>query len=130
MSAPEVAKWQQKYRVQWDATDGRNGGAQRTVWERWKDLMEEQRKKIKELWPWSSTWRIPLSESAFLWSGLGRRTSASQERSCGSCAATLSTRGVWNSKDVCGSVPDHFRHPARVEVELLAFTHCIAGCIE
>ena len=31
--APEVAKWQQKYRVNWDATDGRNGGAQRTVWE-------------------------------------------------------------------------------------------------
>ena len=29
--APEVAKWQQKYRVDWDATDGRNGGAQQTV---------------------------------------------------------------------------------------------------
>ena len=28
-----VAKWQQKYRVDWDATDGRNGGAQQTVWE-------------------------------------------------------------------------------------------------
>ena len=26
MRAPEVAKWQQKYRVDWDATDGRNGG--------------------------------------------------------------------------------------------------------
>ena len=24
----QVAKWQQKYRVDWDATDGRNGGAQ------------------------------------------------------------------------------------------------------
>ena len=33
MRAPEVAKWQQKYRADWDATDGRNGGAQRTVWE-------------------------------------------------------------------------------------------------
>ena len=31
--APEVAKWQMKYRVDWDATDGRNGGAQQTVWE-------------------------------------------------------------------------------------------------
>ena len=29
----EVAKWQQKYRVDWDATDGRSGGAQQTVWE-------------------------------------------------------------------------------------------------
>ena len=33
LRAPEVAKWQQKYRVDWDAAGGRNGGAQRTVWE-------------------------------------------------------------------------------------------------
>ena len=33
LSSPEVAKWQMKYRVGWDATDGRNGGAQQTVWE-------------------------------------------------------------------------------------------------
>ena len=33
MRAPEVAKWQQKHRVDWDATDGRNGGAQRPVGE-------------------------------------------------------------------------------------------------
>ena len=38
--APEVAKLQQKHRVDWDATDGRNGGAQRTVWE---TLMEMER---------------------------------------------------------------------------------------
>ena len=40
LRAPEVAKWQQKYRVEWDATDGRNGGAQRTVLE---ILMEMER---------------------------------------------------------------------------------------
>ena len=40
LRAPAVAKWQQKYRVDWDATDGRNGGAQRTVWE---VLMEMER---------------------------------------------------------------------------------------
>ena len=33
LRAPEVAKSQQKYRVAWDATDGRYGGAQQTVWE-------------------------------------------------------------------------------------------------
>ena len=27
-----MTKWQQKYRVDWDATDGRNGGAQQSVW--------------------------------------------------------------------------------------------------
>ena len=31
LRAPEVAKWQQKYLVDWDATDGRNGGVQRTA---------------------------------------------------------------------------------------------------
>ena len=28
-----MAKWQQPCRVDWDAADGRNGGAQQTVWE-------------------------------------------------------------------------------------------------
>ena len=37
--APEVAKWLM-YRVDWDATDGRNGVAQQTVWE---ILMEMER---------------------------------------------------------------------------------------
>ena len=39
LRAPAVAKWQ-KYCVEWDATDGRNGGAHRTVWE---VLMEMER---------------------------------------------------------------------------------------
>ena len=42
--ALEVAKWRQKYRVDWDATDGRNGGAQRTVSE---FLMEVERFKYR-----------------------------------------------------------------------------------
>ena len=33
LRAPEVARWQQTYRVEWDVTDGRNGGAERIVWE-------------------------------------------------------------------------------------------------
>ena len=33
LRALEVTKCQQKYRVDWDATDGRNEGAQQTVWE-------------------------------------------------------------------------------------------------
>ena len=42
LGGPEVAKWQMKYRVDWDATDGRSGGAHRTVWE---VLMERERCK-------------------------------------------------------------------------------------
>ena len=33
-----MAKWQQKYRVECDATDGRNGGPQRTMWEILMDM--------------------------------------------------------------------------------------------
>ena len=33
LRAPEVAKWQHKCRFEWDPTDGRNGGVERTVWE-------------------------------------------------------------------------------------------------
>ena len=44
LRAPEVAKWHKKYRVNWDATDGRNGGAQRRVWE---VLMEMEKKRYR-----------------------------------------------------------------------------------
>ena len=40
LRAPEAAKWQPKYRVDWDATDCRNGAAEQTVWE---TLMEMER---------------------------------------------------------------------------------------
>ena len=40
LRAPEVAKWQKKCSVEWDASHGRNGGAQQTVWE---ILMERER---------------------------------------------------------------------------------------
>ena len=42
-----MAKWQQMYRVNWDATDGRNGGAQQPVWEIWME-MERFHGKAKE----------------------------------------------------------------------------------
>ena len=32
LRALEVAKCQYTYRIEWDATDGRSGGAERTVW--------------------------------------------------------------------------------------------------
>ena len=41
-----MAKWQQKYRVDWDTTDGRNGGAQRAVFEKLMD-MERFNEKAK-----------------------------------------------------------------------------------
>ena len=40
MGASEVMKWQQRYRIECDASDGRHGGVQRTVWE---NLMEMEK---------------------------------------------------------------------------------------
>ena len=42
LRAPEVAKWQQTYHVEWDATDERHGGAERIAWE---ILLEMERYK-------------------------------------------------------------------------------------
>ena len=48
LRAPEVVKWQQKYRVDWDATDGRK----EELSVQFGDLMEEQKQRIEGLWPW------------------------------------------------------------------------------
>ena len=98
-----MAKWQQKCRVDWDATDGRNGGAQQTVWE---FLMEMERFNgiAKEEDQGAVALVLDLAKaasvSASLWSGLGRRISVSQERSCECFAVISSTRGEYSAKDV------------------------------
>ena len=61
MRAPEVAKWQRKYRVDVTLQMVRNGGAQQTVWEilngNGEDFMAKPIKRIKERWLWFWTWR-------------------------------------------------------------------------
>ena len=51
-----------------------------------EQLKEKQKKRIKEPWRWFWAWQRLSSVSASLWCGPGRRTSASQGRSCGCCA--------------------------------------------
>ena len=67
---------------------------------KWRGSNIEQEKMMWEQWPWCWTWPRPSNESASLWSGSGRRTSASQGRYCGCCVATSSIRGECSSKDV------------------------------
>ena len=134
LRAPEVVKWQQKCRLDWDATDGRNGGAQRTVWE---VLMEMERfngrakaedrgavalvldlakaferVSLLVVWAWATHFCFPrkILRGAVR---LFRAPEASAvRRMCG------------------GAAPDHHGHLARVQVELFAFTYCSAGCVE
>ena len=102
-----------------------------TYWWNWRDLTEEQKQRIEGLWPWCWTLRRHSSERAFLWSGPGRRTSASQGRYCGCCAVISSTGEASAVRRMRGgTAPDHHGHLARVEVELFAFTHRSAGCVE
>ena len=88
LRAPEVAKWQQQYRVDWDATDGRNGGAQRTVWE---VLMEMERPK----WKGKST----RSRSC----GLGPRPSEGTRAGQPSCGLGLGDAFQLSKEDVAGA---------------------------
>ena len=87
--------------------------------------MEQQRKKIKERWRWFWTWQMPSSVSACQWSGLGRRTSASQERS-GECCAEHQRRVQFEG---CAAEPLR-TITAVLPMELLAIVHRFAGCIE
>ena len=100
--APEVAKWQQKYRVDWGATDGRNGGAQQTVWEM---LMEMERFKYRsgEEDLGAAALVLVLAkafERVSLPVACERRTSASRGRYCGCYVGTSSTRGEFSLKVV------------------------------
>ena len=74
----------------------------------------ERVKKILEPWPWFWTWRRPSS---------GRRTSASQGRSCECYAGTSSAVSRMRG----GAAPDHHGHSLWVQVELLALAHYFAG---
>ena len=103
MRASEVAKWQQRYGIEWDAADGRNGRAQRTVWEILME-MESFKHRASEEVVGAVALVLDLAK-AFEWVSLpevwaGRRTSASQGRSCGCCMGISSTTSECSSKDV------------------------------
>ena len=89
LRAPEVATWQQKYRVDWDATDGRNGGVQPTVWE---VLMEMERLE------WKGKSRGSRS------CGLGPRPGEGIRASQPSCGLGLGDAFQLSKEDVAGAV--------------------------
>ena len=117
-----MMKWQQRYRIEWDATDGRNGGAQRTVWEM---LMDMERFKYRV-----GTRRFG---SGGLGSGPGEGLRAGQP----SCAVGVGDALQLPKEDLASAVrvlraseavrrmrggPDHHGYLARVKAELLALS--------
>ena len=120
LRAPEVAKWQQKCRVDWDTTDGRNGGAQRTVWE---VLME-----IKGFGSGPGEGIRASQPSCGL--GLGDSFQLPKEDLEGAVRLFRAPEAC-RVRRVCGrAAHDNHSYLARVQVELLALTHCVAGCVE
>ena len=95
MRAPEVAKCQQKYRVKWRISADSLGNF---VGDGEVQIPSRGRRSR------SLGFRPPpgdgLRSGQSSCGGPGRRTSASQGRSCECCAGTLSTRGECSSKDV------------------------------
>ena len=88
---------QLKYRLGWDATDGRNGGAQQTVWEILTE-MERFKYQVGEEDPGAVSVVLDLAKAfervsfPVVWPGL--RISASQETSCGFFVGISITRDV------------------------------------
>ena len=134
MTAPEVAKWEQKYRVDWDATDGRNGGAQRTVWE---NLMEMERFSGKAKEEDSGAWALVLDlakafERVSLLVVWAWATHFSFPRKIFTGALRLFRAPEESAvRRMCGRyVANHHGHLARIQVELLAVAHRVARCNE
>ena len=101
LRAPEVAKGQQKHRVDWDATDGRNGGAQRTVW---AILMEMERFKYRA-----------GDEDLGVAPGAGPREGLRVGQS--SCGLGVGDAFQLRKEDLEGVLWDFFEHQRRVQFE-------------
>ena len=121
--APEVAKWQQKYRVDWDSTDGRNG-AQQTVWE---ILMEMERFNGKAKGEYQGALAlVPDMAKALTCEppcgfGLGDAFQLPEE-DLASAVRVLRAPVASTVRKMCGgAATDHHGHLARVQVVLLVF---------
>ena len=66
-----------------------------------------QKQKIKELWPWSQTWRRHLGESALLWFGPGQHTSASQRNVAGAVRLLCEPEACAVRRMCGGATPNH-----------------------
>ena len=134
LRAPEVAKWQQKYRVDWDFPDGRNGGAQQTVWEILMGMERNHGKATEEdqgavavvldlakafdpvslpvVWAWATHFSFPRKILRVL------------------CGYFKHLRRVQFEGCLAEPLRTNLGHLARIQVELFASADCIAGCVE
>ena len=128
LRAPEEAKWQQQYRVDWDATDGRNGGAQRTVWEVLMEMVRfngkakaEDQGAVALVLDLAKAFERVSFPVVWAWA-----TQFSKILRVLCCYLEHQRRVQFEG---CAAEPNDC-HLARVQVELLAFTYCVSVCAE
>ena len=120
LGAPEVAKWHQKYRVDWDATDGRNGGARRTVWE---VLMEMERFDSKSRRSRGcGRGAGPCEGQPSCGPGLGDALQLPKKHIAGAVRLFGAPEASAVRRMRGGAAPDHHGYFVGVQAELYAFT--------
>ena len=130
LRAPEVAKWQQRNRIESDVTDGRNGGALRTEWEmkryKYRAGKEDQGAEAPVLDLAKAFERVqsPCGE------GLGNALQLPKDDLASAVRVLRAPEASAVRRRCGGAAPDHHGHLARVQVELLASAHCAAGCVK
>ena len=105
-----MAKWQFKYRIEWDATGGPDGRAGRTVWETVLERSDS----------------ICLGSGSPSGMGLDDAFQCPQEDFAGAMRVLRAPAACSVRRMSGGVAPDHYGAP-RVEVELLVSTYCITG---
>ena len=129
LRAPEVAKWQQMYRVDWDATDGRNGGAQQTVCENLMDL-ERFGANAKGEDQGAVALVLDLAKAFERGMGLGNTLQLPKEDLDGALRL-FRAPGEGTVRRMSGrAATNHHGHFARVKVELLAIACGTTRCAE
>ena len=123
LRAPEVSRWQEVHRVGWDATDGRNGVAEPTVWATllgmdrfdYRAGETDQRAITLFLDLAKAVGRVESSSGV----GLDDALLPKEDFAC-ALRVTLSTRGRVQFERVrSGATPDYHSSSSRVEMELL-----------
>ena len=124
---PEVTRWQERHRVEWDAIDGRNGGAERTGGEMLlcdgKELITEHVKRTRERKRWCLVWPRGLSVSVSQLCGSWATHFNFLVRILWGYVVTTSTSSGFSLK---GALRDRSRppRPSSLEMELFSPSHC------
>ena len=134
LRASEVMKWQQRYRTEWDAVNGRNGGAQRTVCE---ILMEMERFKYRtgEEDLGAVALVLDLAKafeqvSLLVVRALGDTLQLFREDLAAAMRVLRAQEASAVRKMRSSAAPSHHGHLAKIKMEFLTSSYRVAACIE